>query len=104
MVDLKFNNENNTLLAVLDGEIDHHSAENIRKRIDEAILVFKPQSVILDFGAVSFMDSSGVGLVMGRYRMAKFYGGKVFVKVNEGRIKKILTISGLKELVEFIGG
>lgn len=104
MVDLKFNNENNTLLAVLDGEIDHHSAENIRKRIDEAILVFKPQSVILDFGAVSFMDSSGVGLVMGRCRMAKFYGGKVFVKVNEGRIKKILTISGLKELVEFIGG
>lgn len=104
MVNLKFNNESNTLLCALEGEIDHHSAENLRERIDEAILVFKPETIILDFEGITFMDSSGVGLVMGRYRMAKYYGGRVIVSVPEGRIKKLLYLSGLKELVEFKGG
>ncbi len=104
MVNLKFINESNVLVAAIEGEIDHHTAENLRERIDEAILVFKPQTIILDFERVTFMDSSGVGLVMGRFRMAKYYGGKVVISVPEGRIRKLLMLSGLKELVEFKGG
>ena len=102
MVELKFREEDSTLLAILDGEIDHHTAQNLRERIDEAIIVFKPKNTVLDFSGITFMDSSGVGLVMGRYKTARINGGKTFVKVGEGRIKKILELSGLKALVEFI--
>ena len=102
MVELKFREEDSTLTAVLDGEIDHHSAGPLRERIDEAIIVFKPEKIVLDFSGITFMDSSGVGLIMGRYKTASLYGGKTFVKVGEGRIKNILLLSGLKTLVEFI--
>jgi stage II sporulation protein AA (anti-sigma F factor antagonist) len=102
MVELKFKEEDSTLIAGLNGEIDHHTAGNLREKIDEAIIVFKPKNIVLDFSLVTFMDSSGVGLVMGRYKTAILYGGKTFVKVKEGRIKKILELSGLKTLIEFI--
>ena len=55
----------NTLTAYLDGEIDHHTASLIRMGIDDAILHKRPEELILDFGGVTFMDSSGIGLVMG---------------------------------------
>ena len=102
MVEIKFREEDSTLLASIEGEIDHHTAQNLRERIDEAIIVFKPENTVLDFSGVTFMDSSGVGLVMGRYKLAKLYNGKTYLKVSEGRIKKILMLSGLKTLVEFI--
>ena len=56
------------LTAYLDGEIDHHSAKNMRETIDAAIAELMPEMLVLDFKDVSFMDSSGIGLVMGRYK------------------------------------
>ena len=56
-----------TLIAYLSGDIDHHTAKSIREEIDKEINDFSPSLLILDFGDVSFMDSSGIGLVMGRF-------------------------------------
>ncbi|MBQ5321121.1 MAG: anti-sigma factor antagonist [Oscillospiraceae bacterium] len=104
MVELKYDSDRKSLAAVIIGEIDHHSAEGMRDKIDEAIYVFKPHKIILDFTSVSFMDSSGIGLIMGRYRTSRYHGGEVFVKVKDERIKKILSLSGIDKLVSIIGG
>ena len=58
-----------SVTAFLSGEIDHHNAPQIREAIDECVAFRQPNRLILDFGDVTFMDSSGIGLVMGRYRL-----------------------------------
>ena len=57
------------VIAYLIGEIDHHTAGEVREKIDDTLMFVKPKTLILDFKNVSFMDSSGIGLVMGRYRL-----------------------------------
>ena len=72
MVELKW--DDRTLTAYLKGEIDHHNAGALRSCIDEAIGRAFPEMLCLDFAKVSFMDSSGIGLIMGRYRMMQEIG------------------------------
>ncbi|MEG1774675.1 MAG: anti-sigma factor antagonist [Oscillospiraceae bacterium] len=65
------------LRVLLFGEIDHHSAIEMRRQIDEAAERHRPRNLVLDFGGVTFMDSSGIGLVMGRYKLVGGWGGGV---------------------------
>ena len=73
-VELRF--EAGVLTARLLGEIDHHSAGEMRERIDEAMKLQRPSCLRLDFSQVPFMDSSGVGLVLGRVRLCRFWNGR----------------------------
>ena len=77
-----------TLTIYLQGEIDHHTAGNIRNRTDNEILRHSPEELILDFSGVSFMDSSGVGLVIGRYKLAVSRGCRTVVTGLKERDKK----------------
>lgn len=86
--------------AFLDGEIDHHNAAFIRKNIDRVISSKKPKVLILDFSAVSFMDSSGVGLVMGRYKLMKAIGGEIRVENLSPGAYKVMRLAGLERLGE----
>ena len=86
------------LTAYLSGEIDHHSAKEIREEIDETIERTKPALLTLDFKNVTFMDSSGIGLVMGRYRMMQLIDGKVVVKNASLHIRKVMRLAGLDRL------
>ena len=88
------------LIAYLEGELDHHAAAPIRQKIDEAILEHKPKKLIIDFEALSFMDSSGIGLVMGRYRLAASKGKKLRVDNLSERDYKIMKMSGIEKLAE----
>lgn len=90
-----------TLTVFLCGEIDHHTAGRIREKTDSEIIKTKPKEIVLDFSDVSFMDSSGVGLVIGRYKLAKSIGIKLAVSGLCNRDKKILMMSGLQNLIEF---
>lgn len=90
--------ENNVLTAYLDGEIDHDVAAKIRMRVDSAAQSLRPKILCLDFGGVSFMDSSGVGLVMGRYRQMKLLGGSLRVVNIPDGIYRIFAISGIEAL------
>ncbi len=85
------------IVAYLIGEIDHHTAADVRRRIDDALSVKKPNELILDFKNVSFMDSSGIGLVMGRYRLLKTIDptATVLVKNVSTQTKKIMELAGL---------
>jgi stage II sporulation protein AA (anti-sigma F factor antagonist) len=95
---IEFQKEKSILTAFLSGEIDHHSARGFREEIDFAIDKKDPQLLILDFSAVTFTDSSGIGLVMGRYRLMKLKGGKILAINMSPRIKKIFSLSGLSKL------
>ena len=88
------------LTARLIGEIDHHSAYYIRKEIDAAIELNMPSLLILDFERVTFMDSSGIGLVMGRYKNIAKRCGEVHVVGARPQIYKIMKLSGLERLVK----
>ncbi len=87
------------LSVILSGELDHHSAAAMRAEADRAILSSRAPTVSLDFGAISFMDSSGIGFVMGRYRLANARGAAVEVTNLSKKQLKIMKMSGLEKLV-----
>lgn len=89
---------NNVLTAYIKGEIDHDSAAKIRSQVDAMAQSLKPRVLCLDFGGVSFMDSSGVGLVMGRYRRMKLLGGGLKVCNYSDNVYRIFAMSGLETL------
>lgn len=84
----------------LSGEIDHHSAALIRASIDDAIIHKHPSLLILDFSAVTFMDSSGIGLVMGRYKLMKTVQGRIRVENLSPGAYKVMVLAGLEKLGE----
>ena len=84
----------------LSGEIDHHSASLIRASIDDAIIHKHPSLLVLDFSGVTFMDSSGIGLVMGRYKLMKTVQGRIRVENLSPGAYKIMRLAGLDRLGE----
>ncbi len=90
--------EDDAVIAKLSGEVDHHTAQSIREDIDLAIDRHHPKRLILDFDGVTFMDSSGIGLVMGRYKNVKPYGGVVIIENTGSQIKKVMRLAGLDRL------
>ena len=90
----------NEIRVYLDGEIDHHSASLIRITIDEAIMARRPDRLILDFGKVTFMDSSGIGLVMGRYRMLAKTGAQLYITGASPQIYKVMKLAGIERLAK----
>ena len=88
--------------AYLGGEIDHHNARFMREEIDNAVNLNMPTLLVLDFKDVSFMDSSGIGIIIGRYRKISCFGGKVYgIHANE-RITRMLKTSGMHSVIEII--
>ncbi len=90
-----------SLYAFLEGEIDHHSAAFLRTAIDEALVQSCPLELVLDFSGVTFMDSSGIGLIMGRFRAAKAQNCNVRVMNVKERDLRLMKMSGLAKIVEF---
>ena len=86
----------------LRGEIDHHSAVAVRTAIDDMIRSKRPAELIIDMSAVDFMDSSGLGLIMGRYNTMKEIGGEVIVADPTPATEKIMNLAGLERIVRII--
>ena len=95
---IQYDTETACLLVGLDGEIDHHSSNAMRAEVDAAIYAHLPQTLIFDFSRVSFMDSSGIGLIMGRSRLMEEYGGTLEIHNPSQQIRKVLRISGADRL------
>jgi len=89
------------ITAYLDGELDHHSTKPMREDIDRAIERVKPKELTLDFKDVTFMDSSGIGLVMGRYRSMELIDGTLKVRSASTHIRKVMKLAGLDRLASF---
>ena len=87
------------LTARLSGEIDHHAAREMRVAIDDTAQKVKPRVLRLDFSQVPFMDSSGIGALMGRYKRMKEKGGKVMICGVGDRIRRVLRIAAIDTLL-----
>lgn len=96
MVELK--QEPQKLTAFLSGEIDHHHAKDLREAIDFGVREQYPPVLVLDFRGVTFMDSSGIGLIMGRSRLMEEYGGTLEIHNPSQQIRKVLRVSGADRL------
>ena len=81
------------MTAYLEGEIDHHSAQYLREEIDAQILSLTPVKLVMDFGGVTFMDSSGIGLILGRNTMMKVLGGKLAIQNPPVQAVRILRLA-----------
>lgn len=93
-----------TLTILLPAEIDHHSAEKIRLEADQLIQRRNIRSILFDFSEAVFMDSSGIGMIIGRYKTMRFMGGTVAaIHVNE-RMRRILTLSGIYKIIDIYEG
>lgn len=88
------------VVVVLEGELDHHSAVMVKEELDELIMNPEVRRLVLDMAGVRFMDSSGIGVVLGRYRTLKKRGGSVGVKNVSDRVDHIFKMSGLYQVVE----
>ena len=95
-----FLNNYNELEVLLYGEIDHHCAKGLGESIDFKILRHEPEVLVLDFGGVSFMDSSGLAIVMGRYQKMKTRGGRVELRHLCGGTKKIFEMAKIRRFVK----
>jgi stage II sporulation protein AA (anti-sigma F factor antagonist) len=98
---VRIESADNKVTAYLEGELDHHTAKGIREKIDEHIERLSPSLLVLDFKNVTFMDSSGIGLVMGRYRTMQMLNGKLVVKNASLHIRKVMRLAGLDRLADF---
>lgn len=97
---LNFNKIEDKLVVDLVGELDHHSAEEVRVKIDDRIDRDNIRKVILNFDGVSFMDSSGIGVVIGRYKKMKNRDGNLCIAKINKNISKVFEISGIKKLIK----
>lgn len=95
----KYLEEDKLLVLEITEEIDHHTTEKIKRRADYEIERFMPRKTIFDFNSVTFMDSAGIGMLIGRYKMAKMFGGTVELKNVKPNIKRILEMCGVLKLV-----
>ena len=90
--------EADTVTALLTGEIDHHGASRLRETIDDSVRRTCPRLLVLDFGGVEFMDSSGIGIVLGRYRLMQDMGGKLALRNLPPHIRRVMQVAGISSL------
>ncbi|WP_432408769.1 anti-sigma F factor antagonist [Wukongibacter sp. M2B1] len=96
---LKLEVENNVLIVYLDGELDHHSTEEVREDIDNAIDSKNIQNLIFELSDMKFMDSSGIGVVIGRYKKIDKLGGKVGVVNSNPHVDRIFQMAGIFKII-----
>ena len=98
-METKFYEEDKLLVFKITEEIDDFSVQKIRRRADYEIERYMPKKVIFDFNSVTFMDSAGIGLIIGRYKFAKMLGGTVELANLTNSIKRIFEMSGILRLI-----
>lgn len=92
----------NYLMVKMPEEVDHHESVYISKEADKYIMKEGVGNVVFDFENTRFMDSSGIGIIIGRYKKISYFGGKVFAINADTRIKRSLMICGLHKIIEIM--
>lgn len=98
-MDITFSRKGTTLIVSVAGELDHHYAGYVRQKIDGELMKSSTRNVVFDFTRLGFMDSSGIGVIAGRYRNLHMLGGKAAVVCSSKQIVRILEMSGILKLI-----
>lgn len=101
-MNVTYDNENRVLKFQITEEVDHCAAEKIRNRADFEIQKYMPQKVVMDFNEVSFMDSAGIGMILGRYKTTKMVGGTLNITNVKQSLKKVLEMSGVLKIIQIV--
>ncbi|MEG0752180.1 MAG: anti-sigma factor antagonist [Oscillospiraceae bacterium] len=88
------------MTVFIESDIDHHNAVKLRAEIDRLIETYKPRELTLDFDSVEFMDSSGIGLMIGRYKLVNAYGGRLCVENLNRRCERLTAMSGVLGIIK----
>ena len=97
---VEFKKEDKVLIFKLTEDVDQHTSEKIRRKMDNEIKGYIPREVVFDFSNISFMDSAGIGMVLGRYKLAKMLNGNLeIINVNRS-MKKIFDMSGVSRIID----
>ena len=98
-MEIFYKKEDKQLIFKMDEEIDECAVQKIRRKLDNEIERYMPKEVIFDFNNVSFTDSAGIGLIIGRYKLANMLGGKVQVANMTSPVRKIFEMSGMQRII-----
>ena len=98
-MNIKYNEVDKLLICQITEEIDHHTTEKIRRILDDEIERYVPSRIVFDFDKVSFMDSAGIGMILGRYKMIRMLGGYVEMINVKPNIRKIFEMSGIPKII-----
>lgn len=97
-----YNEKDKLLLLQITEELDHHTSEKIRARADFEIQKYIPKRLTIDFSNVNFMDSAGIGMVLGRYKMITMFGGEMNMVNVKPNVKKVFEMSGITKIIPII--
>ena len=95
----KFYDKDKLLILKITDEIDDHNVQNIRRKADYEIERYMPKEIIFDFDSVTFMDSAGIGLIIGRYKFANMIGAKLELSNLTQSVRRIFDMSGILKLI-----
>lgn len=96
---IKFRKKHTTLVINICGEIDHHTVEEIRGKIEKEFWKMHGKNIIFNFKEVTFMDSSGIGMIIGRYKHTVGLGGKTAIACANEKVGQIFQLSGLFRII-----
>ena len=98
-MEINVNITKNVLIVSPVGELDHHTAKEVKTLIEEVIKNRGVKNLVFDFSRLSFMDSSGIGVIVGRYKLVSSLGGQVAISSPAGSIRKLLHMSGIEKII-----
>ena len=101
-MDIFLSGKYRTLVVRVDGELDHHVAARIRESVDRELNRTGAINVAFDFSNVTFMDSSGIGVIMGRHKITKALGGRVIIYGASDAVRRLIMMSGINSLVVMV--
>ena len=98
-MNVKYKEMDKLLLFEITEEIDHHTTEKIRRKMDNEIQRYMPKRIVFNFNSVTFMDSAGIGMLIGRYKIARMFGATVELINVKPSIKKIFEMCGVLKII-----
>ena len=102
-MEINYSKKDKLLKVEITEEIDHHIVEKIRRKVDDEITRHMPRKTVFDFDRVSFMDSAGIGMIIGRYKMMKLIGGSLEIINISQTVRRILEMSGINKIIPMAG-
>ncbi|HHY63920.1 MAG TPA: anti-sigma factor antagonist [Clostridiaceae bacterium] len=100
LMDVRFKRDGTALIAYIEGEIDHHTSRILRERIDSKFIVEPVKNLIMDLSRVTFMDSAGIGFILGRMKKVSSIGGEMSIRNPRPEIMKMLKMSHIDSLIK----
>jgi len=99
-MDVRFKKDGFTLIVAIEGEIDHHTSRLLKERIDSKFIMEPVKNIIIDLSRVTFMDSAGIGLIIGRMKRVSSVGGSMSIRNPKPEILKMLKMSNIDNLIK----